>query len=114
MTEPSDKTLEANPGVRMLCERIRTICNMHGGINKTAELLGVKHPRLTAWASGKNEPPAMYLAKIARLGNVTTDWLLADSRDGAQEMAWGEIRKGLDAMLRMGAVYAAAERKYHE
>ena len=111
--EVSGETIEKNPGVPMLAARIRSICTMHGGMTETAKIMGLKPGRVIAWTAGKNEPPAVYLARLARLGNVSVDWLIADRRDGGQEMAWGEIRKGLDAMLRNLAVYQSAESKYH-
>lgn len=109
----SESAVESNPGVRKLGDRIRTICNQHGGVTKTAELLNIHKGRVQAWCTSKNEPPALFLRRLAHMGGVSVDWLLSDPHDGVQEMAWVEMRRGVDAMLRAGAIYAAAEASYH-
>ena len=94
--------------IEKLGERIQAIVRERGGYPATSTLLDITEGRLKSWTRGTSEPPLVFVRRLARLGNVSTDWLLSDAEDGWQEWHWTEARRGLDSLVH----YLIAERRF--
>lgn len=64
-------------------QKLRTLRTRHGMTTKVmAETLGLKsHSYMSELETGKKEPTALFVLKVARFFHVTTDQLLKDELD---------------------------------